>query len=1630
MLATSQQNLQSKLRLQPQQKSHGFKLRAAEVRRPRSNLVADHHFMLSKEKKANGFLGVFNWAYSGDPRKTLLKVALSPLMSMSSMGTKGAPAARGPDERKQKRTRNQQIAEWEKKREDSHLSQYTTLKKVNAGDDSHFLLGIPVLQFSSVESIDSILLMFDGATLTDAARASVPQGDKQEVTKKIWSAAKCLPNAGLREDAMRVFQQSCVAVAYQQIGNFITAFVEFKITMDEAQYLVGTEWMEIRPVDMYPLFTSWVEAEYVSRLYGKTSMSISKIAKTLPKYAPGDERVDKYNLTVNMSGEPLWIPKDCDNTEKYESKFSAAGTHDQEFALRRVGVQDDPVLPVNIPILTDWVNNKFTYSSTVGKPVLMDLIHFRKFTASMAMNILRRDVPEGYIKNLTFYAKECHVSIEASAYGADPTRLRTQDHIGQWAQAAIAKFFADTGKSSLRFYDIMQSLESVGADSEMLNLVPVAKFIKILYPAMVQNIEALYVKYAVTTMTEALGLLTVLATYGADLGTTTAEANSINKPATEQGIDPNWTPPAAPLLTAKFGIEGNGLLPHQTKVRNIMRGRPNLAAWPIDAGGGKSMLTLTDIMYEIGAGEGAPYLIMCPAHLVANYVSEIVEFTDGKINVIPITSYNYHTTGIKRMEQMLDTAPINTVLVIDYNCLKFREKKTVYGTTTVTIYPVVEMIRRYKPGYVMMDESHVLRNVGRARFKSVMSLVADIPKKRIASGTMNPDSPSDLPGQMAILDPTIFGSRADFNEKYGKEVSGGRVITWNETGPNAVGTVLPTLKGSIVWAPAKRKEWACALPPRRDRFIPVTLTANQRIVYDAIFDEMIQQIKLKAETDKKAKKLLDSLSGKKATKEDEAEFGDLDQVPNDEDTDEDDDSGEGDDSGDIGAALQPWLPDIERFVTNPAGHPYAKTGFMNSDGQRVPPLTGDDLKSPKAAELERLLREYLETSEHKILVFTNYEDSTDSLFNAMPKDLQACGILYKTSFKTEMVARFKTDKKIRWMIGIRTSLEVGLNLQVASTLIRVEGVWTPGEQEQGDSRVARPDFGPNRGMRQILNFDTIVADRTIDITKAARLRAKIVGLAKFDNSNDPNYKAIPSIPVLSMNLENIQFMNDFGSNLAKYAHSMKMLNQVIEDENREEKEKIEKAGGFHLTPLQAAPTPAGAAMMARVPYAPGTELYKASELGLVRVDNFIGLELSKVEDEEGSDSDSSDEVVEDEADQSSAAVERRRIIKEQAALVMDRKVHTELGDGHIIAATGAKKGNFIFRLVVRFEDGTVGRNLRVTNVFIVTRTETNGVDMRNKLAEAAGLQVTAPITVPSFNTVQRRVTVREQREIEKREAEKKAKDPKQKKLIKDLKKGVTVSLQLELMNGYVRLSYQVGANERAVHALEAVGFRRDPSYVYTRIRHLLHLKTQSTKWLKAGFSISKKADNDTFILLAEELAGNAITSHKHYDRLIGAGAFRNYLRQEFKANADKTLLQPFALVTDGGEKDPEALKDYEKDGVNPRFGAAYICLPYGSSHPATKAAIAPAVKAPSSKWTIAPPALSIFVNNVAGAAKVVKQLMAAGVTVDNIDQIKIDAQHFRKAVMKDDEHVQVRADPKADEEEAPSAKKAVKKIKK
>lgn len=1576
------------------------KLEAFAVQRPSTNLIPDAKYTLPAAEVKQGFLGVFTKKYSGDARRSLIKLALAPLMDTRIISLGRPPKPANEEEALLQKSAKSQMKIWEQNR--ALFYRHTKLKKVN-GVDPHFVLNLPIFETTAPENLAMILSLFTTAPLPADAKEEIKTFIGTD-NSQLFPTRLVLGNANVGKDLALLLEKCLLGVRYESENGLCLASLEFRVSEKEAEHLVSMEWIEIRPVDLYPLFSMWAAAEYESKFYGKSAISISKIASTLPAPLEGDERIDSYGVGIGLDGQPIYLPAKCDNSSKYESMYANVGANqDGSFSLSSLNpeiAKEKTKLPVNIPVLVDWVNFKFSYTNTQGRIEIMPLEHIRKCTASMAMNLLRSGkIRLSNISSWFGYATRSGVPLEITRYltqedidGITPDdtyyTMRDQLQRARDNNFSISGLLTSIegeykrGAYNMNTYPTMMEFTS-DASSPAWNFIH--RFLVALNKGMTENLDALYVQYAVSTITSSLGWISMLANYGQDMAATRALANTNTKAALDQNVDPNWTPPAAPLITKKFSAENGGMLPHQAKVRNLLKDSPEFAVLSVDAGGGKSLLSITDVLYEIKEKRSAPYLIMCPSHLVANYVSEIVEFTDGMVNVLPITSYNIRTTGYARYEQMLEAAPINTILVVDYDALKFRARSAVYGTSAVAIYPVIEFIRKFRPGYCMLDESHLLKNAQSTRYKAVMSLIADIPKKRIASGTLNPDSPSDLPGQMAIMDPTVFGTREDFNERFAKgEYKGGRVREWQD---NAGAVAIEMIKQNAVWAQAKRKEWACALPNREDRFLYVSLTDKQKDIYNALFDEMVMSIKKKAETDKNAKRLLDSLSGKKASKEDEDEFGDLssDQAADEEDL--------LDDEGDIGAGLQPYLAAIEQYVSDPASHPYAKNGYVTEDGQRHPPLEGDDLKSPKALALAQDLTAWFETNQSKALVFVNYTATAHALFDAMPEELKATGFVYEASQKVEMVNRFKTDPKVRWMIGIRKSLEVGLNLQVAGLLVRMEGVWTPGEQEQGDSRIARPYFGPGGDKRPKLQFDTIVANHTIDVTKAARLRAKIVALAKFENAKDARYQEIDSIPVFPMTLEYIKTQNDFRTNLARYQESMAQLNEVTKQDYAEYRAKIEAEGGFKFTQIERGPNPPDARMLARVPYAQGTELYSAANLGLVRLDNFLGTEMSAEEDDtdEGGDEDVTDISQDD---------PRAESIRQQMELIRGLRCHTEYGEGEIIRGS-AGNSSFINRVQVRLDDGTTARALRATNVFVVTRTETNSIDMRQALARAAGLEVVGEITVPGNNLTVTKITKKMQREEEKRIAEEQQRE-REKQKAKGTKK-LSVSLRLSIINGYMRLAY-VGADQATSKALQALGFQADQPYVYTRIQNYKHLINQASVWQEAGFNTSKEVDNGSFQMLAEELATGAFRTHKHYVRTVG-GNFKNYLRLLWKPSADKKLLNLFALVTDGGADDPDVIRQAAKHGVDPSYGVAYLCMPYGAGFPATREAMRNEYRRPATKWFISENELSIFVNGLPAVKKVFQDLKDAGIQIANIDELERQARSVKKIAPKTDKTI-------------------------
>jgi hypothetical protein len=495
----------------------------------------------------------------------------------------------------------------------------------------------------------------------------------------------------------------------------------------------------------------------------------------------------------------------------------------------------------------------------------------------------------------------------------------------------------------------------------------------------------------------------------------------------------------------------------------------------------------------------------------------------------------------------------------------------------------------------------------------------------------------------------------------------------------------------------------------------------------------------------------------------------------------------------------------------------------------------------------------------------------------------------------------------------------------------------------------------------------------------------MLAVAKFENPTDEAYQAIPDIPVFKMTLDNIRTMNDFDSNIKQYQDSMSLLNRVIKDDYAAYRKEIEEQGGFKLTNIKRAPTPPECALLSRVPYAKGTDLYSKEELGLVRLDNYLGNDVVDVSDEDDSADEGDGGGGKDDA-----------LVQAQLAKIVGMRCHTEVGDGVIIGGGSRSKSVGVDRVTVRLDDGSLISQGWATKVFVVTRKETNSVDMRNKLAKAAGLPVTGEITVPAPIVKLRPLTKKERLE---QEAVRKEEERRNAKAKKKQKAAMSVGLHLSIVNGYMRIAYDDGDKD-AIAALQSVGFKYDQPYVETRLRNHAHLIKQARVWAEAGFNTTKEVDNDSLALLAQELATGALRTAKHYVRTTGS--FANYMRKMFKPQPDKMMLNIFGIVTDGGLSDPRNNKKAEKEGTTPAYGIAYLCLPYGAAFPATRLAISPKYKVPGTMWYIVENNVSMFVNSLDAAKKVVEDLELLGVTVSNKDELNKAVRSVRKVMPKSD----------------------------
>lgn len=162
--------------------------------------------------------------------------------------------------------------------------------------------------------------------------------------------------------------------------------------------------------------------------------------------------------------------------------------------------------------------------------------------------------------------------------------------------------------------------------------------------------------------------------------------------------------------------------------------------------------------------------------------------------------------------------------------------------------------------------------------------------------------------------------------------------------------------------------------------------------------------------------------------------------------------------------------------------------------------------SPKLDEFAEVLRQILDSGDHKVVVFSQWE----TMLTLAAEDMQEASIDYtllhggmQGKERKAVLERFKNEPQCRIFLSTDAG-GVGLNLQTADTVINLELPWNPAVLEQRIARVHR--MGQQRPVR-VINFVTrgSIEERVLKAIEAK----KSLFAGVFDGDSDEvNFAAL------------------------------------------------------------------------------------------------------------------------------------------------------------------------------------------------------------------------------------------------------------------------------------------------------------------------------------------------------------------------------------------------------------------------------------------------------------------------------------------------------------------------------------------
>ena len=750
--------------------------------------------------------------------------------------------------------------------------------------------------------------------------------------------------------------------------------------------------------------------------------------------------------------------------------------------------------------------------------------------------------------------------------------------------------------------------------------------------------------------------------------------------------------------------EGKQFLPQQVKVDSKLANDPKHAVLNVDTGGGKTVNALADALRALKRGERV--IILCPNKLIPNYPDDAYRVLGAKINFLIFSTEVYNREGGPEMlYNNLMNAPGNTIVVAGFSLFNAVDKKQfqVSGDTWKTLFGPVELLRRIPWDRIIIDESHKIKSPGTVSYGSMARLLSSRtprPVVRQMTATYIHRDATDVAGQGRLMDPALLPKDTAFLEQWVQELGrSGKVVQWH---PNATKDIREILDQETDYVQIKRREWQGLLPNRIEEIHIVNMEdRGQLAAYTSLRDSLLAQLF----TDAQIKKLMENGLQGDAKAEEDASTG-----KDGEDDSEEDASNKN---------LTFFVAKLESFLSSPQADKFSDlTEEIMSVGDTTPdPEFGGKprcLISPKVREVDKILTEHFADPKNgKVLIFCSWKPTRDALVD----DLSAMAdgkkwadkiVKYEANRFQEQRPILEKDPEKTIIIAVENSLNTGLNLQVANRIIRMESVWNPGDMEQGEGRINRPDKENLVGTdRATIYVDWLITDSSVDVTKMSRLIARMVHSQKFEAQGDKwegNYAEIPNLPVISMSPEMIAvacsyhdevFVASDGSgetySMKDYVDGYKKMNDIREEEIDEFLNSPDRA----FTEMGDIPQDEnieGSTLLLDLPYTQNMVIPYQRELGLENAASWAAENVMSIRD----------------------------LSVEDLNEAGFTRVHTENGDGTLV-----KSSTRTFS--VELDDGGVYR-FNKSAVFLIPSEQAGQGPIRNRIALMTGLPLERPVT--------------------------------------------------------------------------------------------------------------------------------------------------------------------------------------------------------------------------------------------------------------------------------------------------------------